>query len=171
MANQCGRAPRWQCRLGYFSARVHCASGKLLNFRTSESVAASGEASPICTQLGFFAQTGRGPKRGKEVGQRCCFERVGSVVAPLESNPSTGKNRHRRGHCAEGAFRQHRHCVLHSELTRAGVRKATFENQLRGVDALAESPWPLTRTQTGAEEKSASCAILAGSPWVIFPAR
>ena len=144
-------------------------TSELPDFRTSKRIAALGEASAICTQWGFLRSDGTETERGKEVGRRCCFATVGSVFAPLESTPSSGENRHRRGHCAEGAFRQHRHCVLPRGLTRAGRRKATFANQLRGVVAFAESPWPLTRTQTGADEKSARCAILAGSPWVIFP--
>ena len=63
---------------------------------------------------------------------RCCSARVGPV--------GFGGNRHRRGRCAEGAFRQRRRSVFHRGLTRAGGRKATFADQLRGVDALTESP-------------------------------
>ena len=34
MANQCGRAPRWQCRLGCLSAGVECTYGELPIFGT-----------------------------------------------------------------------------------------------------------------------------------------
>ena len=37
-------------------------------------------------------------------------------------------------------------------LTRAGEHGATLANQLRGVDALAESSWPLSTKQAGAAE-------------------
>ena len=101
-------------------------TSELPDFRTSKRIAASGEASAICTQWGFPRSDGTEAERGKEVGRRCCFATVGSVFAPLESTPPSGENRHRRGHCAEGAFRQHRHCVLPRGLTRARRRKATF---------------------------------------------
>ena len=101
-------------------------TSELPDFRTSKRIAPLGEASAICTQWVFPRSDGTEAERGKEVGRRCCFATVGSVFAPLESTPSSGENRHRRGHCAEGAFRQHRHCVLPRGLSRARRRKATL---------------------------------------------
>ena len=144
MANQCGRAPRWQRRLGYLSAGVRFTSRERPNFGTRRR---PGRGFSDLYSVAFLHSNGTETKRNKEVGQRCYFETVGSVFASPESTPSTEKNRHRRGHCAGGAFREHWHGVFPRGLTRAGGRKATFANQLRGVDALAESPWPLSRKQ------------------------
>ena len=102
------------------------------SFQSSERSAASGEASPICTEWRFFTRTGRRPSVAKKSGDRFCF----AGVYPI----GFGEDRHRRGHCAKGAFWQRRDCVLPRRFTRAGWRKATFANQLRGVDAFAESP-------------------------------
>ena len=55
--------------------------------------------------VAFFRSDGTETKRGEQVGRRCFFERVGSVFASLESTPSSGKHKHRRGRCADGAFR------------------------------------------------------------------
>ena len=102
------------------------------SFQSSERSAASGEASPICTEWRFFTRTGRRPSVAKKSGDRFCF----AGVYPI----GFGEDRHRRGHCAKGAFWQRRDCVFPRRFTRAGWRKATFANQLRGVDAFAESP-------------------------------
>ena len=110
------------------------------NCRTSERSPALGECPPISTGWCFCRPDGTETKRGAKVGRRCFFERVGSVFASLESTPSSGKNKHRRGRCADGAFRQQPNYVSPRELTCAGGQKATFANQLRGVGALAESP-------------------------------
>ena len=101
---QCRRAQRWQCRRvdqcgraqrGYLSAGVHCPPGRLSNLRTSELQ----NASPREEERGTPEA-----ERGKEVGRRCCFAAVGSVFAPPESTPSTGENGHQRGHCADGGM-------------------------------------------------------------------
>ena len=71
MANQCGRAQRCQCRLGYLSAGVHCPSGRLPNFRTSELPHASphwARLLPSVPSWVFFAQTGRRPSAAKKLG-------------------------------------------------------------------------------------------------------
>ena len=44
---------------------------------------------------------------------------------------------------------------------------ALTRNQLRGVDATAESPRSLTRRQPRAGDKVAECAILAEWPWIL----
>ena len=43
-------------------------TSELPDFRTSESVAALGEASPLCTQWHFFTQTERRPSAAKKLG-------------------------------------------------------------------------------------------------------
>ena len=139
------------------------------NFRTSERSSASGEFSPICTRWRFCRPDGAETKGGEQVGRRRSVEKVGPAFASLKSTPSSRGNNHRGGHCPDGAFRQHRHCACLRGLTRARGQKATFANQLRGADALAESPWPLSRKQAGAGDKSERCVILAESPWVILP--
>ena len=123
MANQCGREPRRRRRLILFSAGVDSPRGKLPNFRAQCRL---WRVFSDAFSAAFFHSDRTETTRGKEVGRRCCFATVGSVFAPLESTPSSGENRHRRGHCAEGAFRQHRHCVLPRGLTRARRRKATL---------------------------------------------
>ena len=107
-------------------------------FRTFERSAGLGGSSPICARWRFFIQAKK--SGGKEVGRRCYFKGLGSILASLESTPSSGKNKHRGGRCADGAFRQQPNYVSPRELTCAGGQKATFANQLRGVGALAESP-------------------------------
>ena len=134
-------------------------SAHMESFQTSERSAASGEASPICTEWRFFTRTGRRPSAAKKLGDRFCFAGVDPI--------GFGEDRHRRGRCAERALRQHRDCVLPRRVTREGRRKATSANRIRGVVAFAESPWPVMRTQTGLSEKSARCAILAESPWIV----
>ena len=173
MANQCGRAQRCQCRLGCLSAGVRCPSGGLPNFRTSELP----NALPLWARLlrsvpsgVFFAQTGRRWSAAKKLGDDAVLQQSAPFLLRWSRPHRGGKTGIGEDIARGGAFRQHRHCVLPRGLTRARRRRATFANQLRGVVAFAESPWPLTRTKTGAEEKSARCAILAGSPWEIFPA-
>ena len=79
-------------------------TSELPDFRTSKRIAALGEASAICTQWGFLRSDGTETERGKEVGRRCCFETVGSVVALPESTPAglgktgIGEDIARRGH-------------------------------------------------------------------------
>ena len=63
-------------------------TSELPDFRTSKRIAALGEASAICTQWGFLRSDGTETERGREVGRRCCFETVGSVVALPGSTPA-----------------------------------------------------------------------------------
>ena len=178
MANQCGRAQRCQCRLGYLSAGVHCPSGRLPNFRTSELP----NASPLRARLlrsvpsgVFFAQTGRRPSPAKKSGDDAVLQQSAPFLLRWSRPHRVGKTGigediARRGHFGSIGIASSPADLPVQGGEKRRSRKATFANQLRGVVAFAESPWPLTRTQTGAEEKSARCAILAGSPWVIFPA-
>ena len=46
------------------------------SFQSSERSAASGEASPICTEWRFFTRTGRRPSVAKKSGDRFCFAGV-----------------------------------------------------------------------------------------------
>ena len=101
MANQCGRAPRWQRRLGYLSAGVECTSRERPNFGTRRR---PGRGSSDLYPVAFLHSNGTETKRNKEVGQRCYFETVGSVVGSLESTPSCektgiGKDIARGAHC------------------------------------------------------------------------
>ena len=102
MANQLARAPRWQCRLGFFAAGVDRPYGKLPNFRTQLRF---GRVFSDLYWVAFFRSDRTKTKRGEQDGRRRFFERVGSVFASLESTPSSGKHKHRRGRCADGAFR------------------------------------------------------------------
>ena len=79
MANQCGRAPRWQCRLGYLSAGVECTYGELPNFGKRRRV---GRVFSDLYPVAFFHADGRETERGREVGRRCYFDarRVDSVA-------------------------------------------------------------------------------------------
>ena len=79
---------------------AHLQTSELPDFRTSERVVASGEASLTSSQWVFFRSDGTETERGKEAGRRRYFETVGSVVALPESTPSTGGNKHRREPCA-----------------------------------------------------------------------
>ena len=137
MANQCGRAPRRHCRLVYLSAGVEFTYGELPIVGTQRR---NRRGLSDLYWVAFFHSDGTEAKRGKEVGRQRNLGTVGSVVALPESTPSTGENKLLRGHCAEGALRQHCNCVFPRGLTQTGGRKATFANQLRGVDAFAESP-------------------------------
>ena len=88
MANQCGRAPRWQCRLGHLSAGVECTYRELPDFGTQRR---AGRGSSDLYPVAFFHSDGTETERNKEVGQRCYFETVGSVFASPESTPACGK--------------------------------------------------------------------------------
>ena len=85
MANQSGTEPRWQRRLGFLTAGVHCPCAKLPNFRTQCRL---GRVFSDLFSVAFFHSDGTETERSKEVGRRCCFETVGSVVALPESTPS-----------------------------------------------------------------------------------
>ena len=87
MANQVDHAPRWRCRLGYFSAGVTGQTergqmrAKLLN-----------AAAFWATLLGFnvavlFHSGGPRTKREEKNGRGCRFGRVGSVLATPDSPP------------------------------------------------------------------------------------
>ena len=102
MANQLARAPRWQCRLGFFAAGVDRPYGKLPNFRTQLRI---GRVFSDLYWVAFFCSDRTKTERGEQDGRRRFFERVGPVFASLESTPSSGKHKHRRGRCADGAFR------------------------------------------------------------------
>ena len=161
MASQFGRAPRRQCRLGHFSAGVDCPYGTLPIFRTHLRF---GRISSDLRPVALFHSDRKETKCGAKVGRRCYFERVASVFTSVESTLSSGHHKNRGGRYADGAFRQHRHCVFPQGHSRPGVQKAAFANQLRAVDAPAESPWPLSRKHAGADEASARCAISGESP-------
>ena len=171
MANQCGREPRRRRRLILFSAGVDSPRGKLPNFRAQCRL---WRVFSDAFSAAFFHSDRTETTRGKEVGRRCCFETVGSVVALPESTPAglgktgIGEDIARRGHFGSIGIASSPADLPVQGGEKRRWRKATFANQLRGVVAFAESPWPLTRTQTGADEKSARCAILAGSPWIIL---
>ena len=68
-------------------------------FRTFERSAGLGGSSPICARWRFFIQAKK--SGGKEVGRRRYFKGLGSILASLESTPSSGQNIHRRGNCAD----------------------------------------------------------------------
>ena len=70
-ANQCGRTPRWQCRLGYLSAGVECTYGELPNFGKRRRV---GRVFSDLYPVAFFHADGRETERGREVGRRCYFD-------------------------------------------------------------------------------------------------
>ena len=109
MANQCGREPRWQRRLGFQPPEL---TARAENFRTSERGAALGESHPICSRWRFSIQTGRRPRAAKTLGDGA----VSKQSAPLllcrsrphrvwgkqtsERTLRAGGNRHRvrRGH-------------------------------------------------------------------------
>ena len=123
-ANQFGREPRRQRRLGYLSAGVDCPYEKLPNFRTQCRL---WRGFSVLFSVAFFHSVGTETERSKEVGRRCYFETVGSVVA-LPESASSGSGETNIG---EESFRQHRHSVFPPGLTRTGGQKATFANQLR----------------------------------------
>ena len=83
MANQSDRAPRWQCRLGYFSGGVDRPYGKKTNLReTSERSAALGD-SPRIIYAAVFPHSGGAETKGDGlVWRRCRFGRDGSVFVP-----------------------------------------------------------------------------------------
>ena len=155
MANQVGHAPRWQCRLGYFSGGVGCPNVKKTNAReTSERSAALGEP-PLILRGGISPpslsanKVRRNSWAATTLRQgRLCFRSVGFAL-------SKGKNRHEQRDCAEGHLGSIADAFPSGGLTRAGGQEATFANQLRGVDAIAESPWTLTKKRPGANGKSA----------------
>ena len=102
MANQCGREARWQRRLGFSTAGVDYPCGKLPNFRKQCRI---GRVSSDLFWEAFFHADETETERGKEVGRRCFFEAVGSVVALPEAAPlglrktNIGEDIARRGHC------------------------------------------------------------------------
>ena len=85
MANQCGREPRRRRRLILFSAGVDSPRGKLPNFRAQCRL---WRVFSDAFSAAFFHSDRTETTRGKEVGRRCCFETVGSVVALPESTPA-----------------------------------------------------------------------------------
>ena len=101
MANQCGREPRRRRRLILFSAGVDSPRGKLPNFRAQCRL---WRVFSDAFSAAFFHSDRTETTRGKEVGRRCCFETVGSVVALPESTPAglgktgIGEDIARRGH-------------------------------------------------------------------------
>ena len=121
----------------------------------------------------FFAQTGRRPSAAKKLGDDAVLQQSGPFL-PRWSRPhrvgktGIGEDIARRGHFGSVGIASSPADLPVQGGEKRRPRKATFANQLRGVVAFAESPWPLTRTQTGADEKSARCAILAGAPWIIL---
>ena len=166
MANRCGREPRWQHRLCVFTAGVDYPCGKLPKCRTRCRV---GRVFSDAFSVALFHSDETETKRGKEVWRRCCVETIGSVVSSAGVGPiglgetNIGDDTARTGH-----FGSIDMSFPPADLPVRGERKATFTNQSGGIDALAASPWPLSRTQTGADEKSAHCVISAESPWIIL---
>ena len=138
MANQCGREPRRRRRLILFSAGVDSPRGKLPNFRAQCRL---WRVFSDAFSAAFFHSDRTETTRGKEVGRRCCFETVGSVVALPESTPAglgktgIGEDIARRGHFGSITI-----AFSPADLPVHGGQKATFANQLRGVDAPAVSP-------------------------------
>ena len=72
MANQLARAPRWQCRLGFFAAGVDRPYGKLPNFRTQLRF---GRVFSDLYWVAFFRSDRTKTKRGEQDGRRRFFER------------------------------------------------------------------------------------------------
>ena len=138
MENQCGREPRRRRRLILFSAGVDSPRGKLPNFRAQCRL---WRVFSDAFSAAFFHSDRTETARGKEVGWRCCFETVGSVVALPESTPAglgktgIGYDIARRGHFGSIGIASSR-----ADLPAHGGQRATFANQLRGVDAPAVSP-------------------------------
>ena len=94
------------------------------SFQSSERSAASGEASPICTEWRFFTRTGRRPSVAKKSGDRFCFAGVYPV--------GFGEDRHRRGHCAKGAFWQRRDCVFPPQIYPRRLAKSDVRQPIKG---------------------------------------
>ena len=137
MAEQCGRAPRRQCGLGHLSAGVECKYGELPDFGPQRR---PGRASSDLYPVAFFHSDGTEAKRGKEVGRRRCFETVGSVVSLPESTTSgSGKTNIEEDTAPRKHFGGVGNPLPPADLPVQGGRKATFANQSRGVDVLAES--------------------------------
>ena len=142
------------------------------NFRTSERCAALGESSPICTRRRFFHSDGARHTSAANKSRDGAFSRKSAPFSLRLSrphrvrNPIIGEEIARRGHSGSIGF-----AFPPGGLPRAGGQKATFANQVAGVDAVAESPWPLTRKPTGADDESARCVILAESLRAIFRGR
>ena len=150
-------------------------TSELPDFRTSKRIAALGELLRSVPSGVFFAQTGRRPSAAKKLGDDAVLQQSAPFLLRWSRPRRVGKTGigediARRGHFGSIGIASSPADLPVQGGEKRRSRKATFANQLRGVVAFAESPWPLTRTQTGAEEKSARCAILAGSPWVIIPA-
>ena len=148
MANQFGRAPRWQCRLCYLSDGVHCPTGKLLNFRTSELP----NASPLLARLlrsvpsGVFSLRRDGGRarqrswvtmllRNRRLG--CCFAGVDPIDWEKQASERTLRV---WGHFGSIGIAFSPADLPAQEGEKRRSRKATFANQLRGVVAFAESP-------------------------------
>ena len=138
------------------------------NFRTSERCAALGESSPICTRRRFFIRTDGRPCPANKSGDGALPRKSAPCLLRLSRphqvrNANIGEEIARRGHFGGIGF-----ACPPGGLPRAGGQEATFANQVAGVDAVAESPWPLTRKPTGADDESARCVILAESLRAIF---
>ena len=123
----------------------------LPDIRTSKRAVALGEASPICSQRRFFTQTERRPSAAKKLGNNA----VSKQSAPLlvcRSRPhrlgktNIGEDIARGGHFGSIGIASSPADLPVQGGEKRRSRKATFANQLRGVVAFAESPWPLTRT-------------------------
>ena len=142
------------------------------NFRTSERCAALGESSPICTRRRFFHSDGARHTSAANKSHDGAFSRKSAPFSLRLGRPHRVRNANigeeiaRRGHFGGIGF-----ACPPGGLPRAGGQKATVANQVAGVDALAESPWPLTRKPIGADDESARCVILAGSIRAIFCGR
>ena len=112
-----------------------------------------------------FLHSGGTEAKGDEiVGRRCRVGRADSAFATPDSpsrkeRTNIGEDIARTGHFGGNPIASFR-----GGLTRAGKQKAAFTNLLRGFDAYAEPPWALWGKQTGQNENSAQCVILAGSP-------
>ena len=80
MANQLGRAPRRQCRLGYFPGRVdRPLDGKKINVRETPARSAALCESPRILSRRYFATlAGRRPT-GEEIAGRRCYPRAVGV--------------------------------------------------------------------------------------------
>ena len=139
MANQSDHAPRSRRRLGSFSGGVDRPYGKRTSVReTSERSSALAHSPRIFSHPG-----GAGAKGDEIVGRRCRVGRADSAFATPDSPSRRGRTNigeeiARTGHVGSNPI-----AFSDGGLSRAGKQKVLFANQLRGVDALAESPWPL----------------------------
>ena len=150
---------RWQCRRGYLFGGVDSPNDGETNEReTPTRSAVLGASSPKFLRWHFFVQTER---------RRCRVGGVGSVFAPPQSTSRAAKTNIGEEVARKGHFGSIAIVFPPGGLTRAGGQKAMFANQLRGVDATAESPRSLTRKQPRAGDKVAECAILAEWPWIL----